>query len=141
MTAGRELDALIAEKVMGKRIHKVPTETHIWRTDLDRYDVTSGDDICFADEGPMGREPVPDYSSDIAAAWEVVEKLIADGYMFSVGSETDALPYFAQCWKTGGKPCNLGHDHIHTIQEFAQTAPLAICLVALKAVVVNHAQP
>jgi hypothetical protein len=60
MTAGRELDALVAEKVMGlpKPIHEV-----FW---FIRYPHVDG--------------PLPAYSTDIAAAWEVVEKMKADHF-------------------------------------------------------------
>jgi len=70
MKAGRELDALVAEKVMG------------WHPDL-----------CG---GKYEAVKIPAYSSSISAAWEVVEKLqeralcvalewtITDGWAFGI---------------------------------------------------------
>lgn len=62
MPAGPEMDALVAEKVMGWEVH--PRNTAHWRR--------KGDDGC--DYRVMG--DVGDWrpSRDIAAAWEVVEK-------------------------------------------------------------------
>ena len=67
MKAGRELDALVAEKVMG------------W----ERGDTSRG----FMKWYPAGKRhksgcgefDIPGYSTDIAAAWEVVEKLGTSG--------------------------------------------------------------
>ena len=72
MTAGREMDALIAEKVFGW--------AELW-TDGKEY-------MMYPPwEQNMGvgydeRYPVPHYSTDIAHAWEVIEKLLRDlGYI------------------------------------------------------------
>jgi hypothetical protein len=73
MNAGRELDALVAEKVMGWRRHP----TNQWN---DRWH--DGDrelDADHAIEGEGGDYYHPDKawepSTDIAAAWEVVEEM------------------------------------------------------------------
>jgi hypothetical protein len=96
MVAGPELDALVAEKVMG-----LPEE--IWQ---DRDQMTS----------------FP-YSTDIAAAWAVVEK---------VGNFT--------IWQYEGEwQCFLGGGIKN--KSYAATAPLAICLAALKATGVDVEQP
>ena len=63
------------------------------------------------------------YSTDIAAAWEVVEKLKADGFsLMAEWDDHDGMWYFgfsnASSYKAGE----------------ADTAPHAICLAALKAV-------
>src|SRR5437763_10661229 len=57
---GRELDALVAERVMG------------WA--VERNTVDSEPIVMFSKPGEY-YGPVPPYSTDIAAAWEVVEKL------------------------------------------------------------------
>ena len=95
MNAGRQLDALIAERVMGKKV-----------------DQSSGVDICFED-GP----PIPRYSTNIADAWLVVEKFeivevekLYHAYIAAVHVE----------------------NRVYSVQ--ANTAPLAICLAAFKAV-------
>lgn len=55
----REIDALIAEKVMGFNV-RAEGRDHVGP--------------CYS-EGGFHEEPVPHYSTDIAAAWQVVEKL------------------------------------------------------------------
>ncbi len=88
MKAGRELDALIAEKVMG------------W------------DSRCI---------PKP-YSRDIGYAWQVVEKVLSDvkGHV-DLSIEPDGV----NCIISG---------YTFDAGETADTAPLAICQAALKAV-------
>lgn len=56
LAAGRELDALIEERVFGHRFYRTETGS-LWSTDLPGY--------LF----------LPPYSTDLAAAWLVVEKL------------------------------------------------------------------
>lgn len=116
MNSGRELDALVAEKVMGLK--------HVFNADL-----TEGwidiDTVCRS---------LPSYSTDIAAAWKVVEKLQAynpfwdaDGFM-----EFDLSPTSGVDGERGWT-CNFGDDNT---RAYASTAPHAICLAALKAVTV-----
>ena len=117
MKAGRELDALIAEKVMGWEYHDWRTSTAFEKT---KYCVICGctkrlhahveiDDFCGTEEKP------PHYSTQIADAWLVVEKL-----ELTVGPEYTGGWYAGIPWKTSaGK---------------APTAPLAICLAALEEV-------
>lgn len=112
MTPGRELDALVAEKVMG------------WTKLEGRwariFPGVEGDTICANLDGS-----IPSYSTDIAAAWQVVvEKFVNDGfrihYDINYGVER----------RTGWSVVINGIVY----HEFSNTAPLAICLAALKAV-------
>jgi hypothetical protein len=66
----------------------------------------------------------PPYSSDIKCAWPVVEKLSKDGFEFQVWRE-----------KNGKYNVEFAKDFFYVF-GFAEseTAPLAICLAALKAV-------
>ncbi len=95
---GRELDALIAEKVMGyqKGIKIAHTGAQLW--------TTGGASFSF--------HP----STDIAAAWEVVERLQRHNITISRDITGRWFVKYA------------------TIDEVAETAPHAICLAALKAV-------
>ena len=100
MEAGRELDALVAEKVMGAKVVFV--------------------------------ENVPYYSTDIAAAWEVVNHLLCHGwdekYFFRLHYDNVDLwdaSFYKESSSDGGGP---------DVWGTADTAPLAICLAALKAV-------
>lgn len=99
MNAGRELDALIAEKVMGWYLDSTK-EYH-------RKHIHS--------LGHNALAPVPNFSTDIAAAWEVVEKFQGSFKVFK--------PFGGQ-WEV---ECTNGFSK-------ADTAAHAICLAALKAV-------
>jgi hypothetical protein len=88
IVAGRELDALVAEKVMGWNFQRSA------------------------------------FSTDIASAWEVVEKLQALEYTF-----------INLLWDGQGWDIEMGQDgHDISCDTYADTFPLAICLAALKAV-------
>jgi hypothetical protein len=103
MQAGRELDALVAEKVMGWKVKHM--DVYGWMYSLpDRNRWTN----------------VPHFSSNIADAWQVVEKARKDfGFI-------DILPY-GSGYETVVRTLN---GDIHTKVE---TAPHAICLAALRA--------
>ena len=108
MPAGRELDALVAEKVVKRDIH-------VYECPASPFSRKNGRCCC-----------VPHYSTYIAAAWEVVEKLRADGYRFRGVEEHDEDP---------GWRCLVGKPSFYPSYEaHADTAPLAICPAALKAV-------
>lgn len=102
MPAGRELDALIAEKVMGLKVDYEFDEVLEPRVPflVDKYDEWGY---------------LPNYSTDIAAAWQVVERFESHCTMNNVHGIWECyLPDFA-----------IGKD---------KTAPLAICRAALLAV-------
>lgn len=94
MKPGRELDALIAEKVMG-----------FWDTHAAQY----------------GETPVPPYSTDIAAAWQVTEKFEGVNVLtHKNGWQVQLVP----------RNSKLAYD-VHIAN--GTTAAHAICLAALKA--------
>ena len=100
----REIDAEVAEKVVE------------W---------SETDNMChgkgWKDSSGGFYKEVPNYSTDISAAWEVVEKLTSTlGYKISL--ET----YDGKVWTV--KPCGVSDT----------TAPMAICKAALKAVEVSN---
>ena len=99
---GRELDALIAEKVMGIK------EGQVFQTS----------------KGSYSYKPYPYYSTDIAAAWEVVEKLSAVwSFELETYRDNSIRCFFRQ------------HDHQELcVMQFSNSAPHAICLAALKAI-------
>jgi len=104
---GRELDALVAEKVMGwiKRPKGAGT-AHLWIS---------------SDKQAFHESELPAYSTDIAAAWQVVEKLTRRDDKLFFTLETPISGSAWECWFSG---------------EWAEgeTASHAICLAALKAV-------
>ena len=103
LPASRELDALVAEKVMGLFLHRYVSE------DIEPV-------VLNRDESK-----VPPYSTSLAAAWQVVEHFTncPAGFGLRKMSAWEALIVFP-----GGAECSARAD----------TAPLAICRAALKAV-------
>ena len=120
MEAGRELDALVAERVMGLSVQwdygRVP---FYWHPATLAHGLEIGPDGLSA-----VRRPIKPYSTDISAAWLVVEKLRADGFYPEIHALTDGD------WRceirASGEPIDVWED--------APTAPLAICRAALAAI-------
>ena len=113
LEAGRELDALVAEQVMGF-VDLGPLQL----ADL-RYQKPTTDGVVV-----LGR--LPNYSTDIAAAWQVVEKI---SKLYHVEIENF----------DGGYGVTLD-DYSQTWEAHAPTAPLAISRAALLAVMVTDDQ-
>ena len=120
MKAGHELDALVAEKVMGWHIQQ-----------LSSYSFAAWFD---SDNSQTGWTEEPDDydslryfigvwhpSTNIEAAWEVVER-VKDWRITLSGGE-----YEGDGWSVGVT------NNTDTYYGLADTAPLAICLAALKA--------
>ena len=111
MPAGREMDALVAEKVMAQ-----PVYHHAGSKDICHCKINGDDDITIC-EGPVKK-----YSTDIAAAWEVAVHM----HMIF------AVRFAAGCVEGDQWYCEIGAGPI--FQGIANIAPLAICRAALKAV-------
>lgn len=131
----REIDALVAERVMGLTKHRRdPFNAAGTRgyTDAEAMQETHID-YCWGwrhpGEGEGFGHALPRYSTNISAAWEVRCKLVACGFDVTVGSHgglgnvTDDT-----CEITGDE------DADERWAAGAATAPLAICLAALRAV-------
>lgn len=122
MDAGRELDALVAKKIMGLRVFQEPP-----------YDINP----VLIDEHEVITGVVPPYSTDISAAWIVVNKLHEGrGRGFArVITVHHFWPGYAECEiisepEGGSKP----REHWPSVFVFGGTPAHAICLAALKAV-------
>lgn len=128
MKAGRELDALIAEKVMGWK--------KLYRKDYTNVGDWHGLDWMYENKQSAiyyDAQTCPSYSVDIAAAWEVVEKLSANRPL-STTLHVLASP--------GGNYCvNIFQNFMDSYGQWRQkdlgyvvedTVPHAICLAALK---------
>lgn len=102
--AGRELDAEIARIVFGRTI-----EMRTIRS------------VRGNRQEPRG--PLPAYSTDIAAAWQVVEKFKAEHHHFDVQVAFDL----------SGNAVGYNARAANARKVGAATAPLAICLAALAA--------
>jgi hypothetical protein len=109
MKPGRELDLLVAEKVMG-----------LTKTDYLVFDKDSNivGDIC---DFPKS------YSTDISAAWEVVEKMKEEWGTLDITFRYDNIAVILYSTH------QTGHVKISEHIGNADTAPHAICLAALKA--------
>ena len=124
MPAGRDLDALVAEKVMGwGRAHY---DYVFWQQTaaepLLRY-CSSTLIMRDGDEPPNYYQPFHP-SRDIAAAWEVVERMNELRKPFSITQSAFMSGWIAEF---------LADDDFNTIEAQADTAPLAICRAALLA--------
>lgn len=134
MEAGPELDALVAVKVMGYVWHRITSR----RSELRPPD--SRDAVVVRE----GKKPLiyigyqkpwlPAYSTDIAAAWTVVEKLMEIGWTVTLAPR-QFEKYPEDRFKFHG--CRMvdkdGAQHMQSFSDHAETAPLAICLGALRA--------
>ncbi len=159
LPAGRELDALVAEQVMGwecvHRMTLLPKE--IWVAEAEReFEAEYGTkppsgwamDQTWADysgdhppkwcekcqkrpsQFQSGQYVLRPYSTSIGAAWEVVEKLNKKFHLRLISPFEPGEPYFA-----GFSPHGMtGWDGRPHFEAGADTAPLAICRAALKAV-------
>lgn len=140
MIAGRELDALVAQRVMGwRRMSYHQTQpTNIYYAD--RHELTwkwydnGGKEVFIAEPSDCidcGTDFLPfSPSTSIADAWLVVEKMTNGDFtvMHSYGT-----------WKAGylwlSHPTSPAQEEpCWTCEATALTAPHAICLAALKAV-------
>jgi Phage ABA sandwich domain len=109
MDAGRDLDSLIAEKVMRWKTWIADgTLDECWET---------GDEY-----NPTIRKSQWRPSTDISAAWEVVEKMIANGFDDVTLDYTDGWTAFFS-----------DYDERAAKTRTLPSAPLAICIAALLA--------
>lgn len=126
MQAGPEMDARVAEVVFGCKPEK----------DKD----FSGESFCLCakcdpDKDGMGSW-VSDYSTDIAAAWTVVEKMSskfeADAL---VTGELKVMGVYRSCgqWACEIMTTHPDGDAPYVMNAWGETAPLAICKAALMA--------
>jgi hypothetical protein len=114
--AGPALNAEVAERVMGLDL--------TWR----RFSL----DGLNRDLGPV--RAVPAYSTDLAAAWGVVEALRACGFEVEIGSRTGGGWYASIVQSNGwGYRCDECDGPVDPPFAYADTTPLAICRAALAA--------
>lgn len=132
MKADRPIDAMIAEHVMNTEKYWSIRWGGSGYGDFPTYDEAVIHALkLFGDRRAMiiPYWDEPHYSTDISAAWQVVEKLIADHWEPAIDFE-----------KQRGQWCAEFSDGTIIMRSFADTATLAICLAALKAVGVEVEQ-
>ena len=146
MKAGRELDALIAEKVMGWKLFRVgycgtddeTPEQGKYEKALDRagfdsvgWYVWTGGKVVLWEDG-FTKEHC--FSTNIADAWEVVEKLGRwRGFDFMLVMPDPEQTFHLHTYEAGWYEATNDGPERRVVSD-ADTAPLAICLAALKAV-------
>ena len=123
--AGRETDARIAETVMGCVRVIVNDRGELYGAPP--HLIASGDI-----PAEHGRVRLPSYSTDIAAAWLVVEHLKSRGWSVRLSNKT--VDWCWWCYVYDYRSENAKAEA--TVQE--ETAPLAICRAALAAVEASH---
>lgn len=121
MRAGRELDALVAEWLLEWENN--------WEKPYGRDFPDMWGTMDFDKNGPIRVPNFPCFSTDIAA-WDVVERMEADGWghrhiVHSPGAENPGCSWMFM------KP---GQGELSFSEAHAPTTFLAICLAALKAV-------
>ena len=117
---GRELDALVAEKVMGwLEVAKKPIANAFGQAVMEDY---VGKPTASAAQPML----VPRFSTMIQEAWKVADKLRGEVQFLAVISGKG--PQGTQPWI-----CKINREGAF-LEERADTAPLAICLAALKGV-------
>lgn len=123
MPAGREMDALVAKKIFGKVRCQARCHKRGVRGSMDGT-------YCYAQpDSPAQGANIPHYSTDISAAWEVVEKIrSSSGLSVIVEASVHPNEYI----------CAIGAHHrgqwIESFRSAEAEAPLVICRAALKAV-------
>lgn len=120
MEAGREMDALVASKVFDYFVIQ------------HEYRVYEGDQEMKEIEYLVKNIRVPEYSTDIAAAWMVLQKFCDEeshNYPQDVCLEWNGFKWF--CYVNTEQMLNVLRE---PRDGRAPSAPLAICRAALKAV-------
>ena len=113
----REIDALIHEKVFGRCAHQ-------WLQHLSPMQ-------CFkCGQAETQYTKTPFYSTDIAAAWQIVEQLDSCEISQNGASHVENPDH-----KKGWRANHTRDGRIYL--AFAETGPMAICLAALQAVGVD----
>lgn len=110
LVAGRELNAIVAEKVMGT--------------------------VCVCGSNEIGAQccnEFPNYSTEIADAWLVVGMLRQHHWHLLMN---DTMAAYRAVFFTTADTANWDRFSVSPTDRwaFAETAPLAICLAALKAI-------
>lgn len=134
LEAGRELDALVAEKVMGWERKLVTVSRRSTGGDITSWSIEAlvfGDRIhaLNASDQPCNVDAMPKFSTDIAAAWEVRNKIGA--MRFSV-----RMKFIDELWRIVGEraapeltDCRFSATMIPLLMDAVD-----IALAALKAV-------
>ncbi len=117
MKPGRELDALIAEKILGCHPQRLKSDIRPGDDDFE----CSCCDLYFKHSDHLEPSRLKAYSTDIAAAWEVVGEVRKRGFEVYILGNPE-YPWQCRIWN-GDQDMGL---------KRAETPALAICLAALQ---------
>ena len=125
MKPGRELDACIAKKVMSIINKRIPVIICPKCDSKDlRIHTLTGEDSCASCQFNLNfankYKIAPFYSTDIAAAWEVVEKLQKEGQVITLMFSPNTKNWWSEFCPKGSSAAS------------KESASHAICLAALK---------
>lgn len=130
MKAGRELDAHVEREVMGRPvIYGVRVMWECGSTFPD-FGIDDGSETPALGNHDALYTPVPLRSTDIAAAWEVVEKMRERGFDMELRTFTEGV---VAEFREYEKPTNEEADGRAAVDPRDGGAPLAICLAAFRA--------
>jgi hypothetical protein len=111
MPAGRELDELVAKRVMEWRRSGTPGR---WSHDANR-------------QWSVEERQLPHYSTKLTAAWKVVQLLSSQGWLYTINGGNRGESAIVVFRKVDG------YDVSSTVAGSGRTVELAICRVALLA--------
>lgn len=123
-TTDREIDTALAERLFGWKWVAWKDQRYIVAPDeglRDNEIWAQGDEDVWVG----GTREVPHYSTDIGAAWLVVEKMRADGYAFDAGSWENMND--GNNWVAEFEHCSA----LLPVRGLGATMPEAICKAAL----------
>ena len=134
----RELDAVIAEKVLRHEIRTVSKMDMLQCCTLNHCDARDwlyeGHKYIYLEsEGHQPEWRIPNYSTEIFAAMSVIEKLRSQNWYVEIsnGSECATKEWFVEFARSDGK-------HLYTGEGDSDSLPRAICLASLKAIESNE---
>jgi hypothetical protein len=138
---GRGLDAQIAERVTGKTVPhewmRVPRFPNLFEC--------CNCQVLQDDAGPFCLDYVPRYSENIAAAWEVVEKLAAAGWILDLLGPVDnaAAPEAGPKVLVAFETLHPGNGDFlcYRVEEAWDQVPRAICRAALQVAAAGGLSP
>jgi len=142
MPAGRDLDALVAEKVIGISVKWL--DCGDGRFPYKQTTLARNNQLMKSGDTPVGLRPegdIPEYSTDISAAWEVVEK-IKDNPKYGGDFAVHFMrsPYRKPpSWWAGFYSSDYDNCFQFPWSE-AETAALAICRFALLSITPENVQ-
>ena len=134
MEAGEQLDCLVAEEVMGEPKPSRWTPRNALNLQLAGNPAMSKGEnwvcLCKYEEGDIPVwYPLP-FSTDISAAWQVVEKMFELGYAMSL-LHLSSEPFYPEYWYCDFRPKDSNKPPEYEWIDHQMTAPIAISKAAL----------